>query len=455
MFGGGYNRDRFAAAGITNMYASDVMLCSSGERHQPKYDHLQRLHKVLREYAALFVHAPDRARPEAVEIQDDEGNWVNVSDGKDLLFRYRNATTSIVLVENMRPAPVTARWNMTFDKVANGMVTTQLNPGSVVVYEGSSLIFDSSEVDLRAKAYRRSSRQIPLPPVHKTSALSVPTNCANGWISARPIEHTTLMLHDKRLTDYTWYSTEWEQKSHLVKPVMSIETQLSNGIVAFLDGRRVGSNATHARDEGPVTLTFDMSTLPAGHHRLDMLSESLGYSNFIGGGWGASTVAKTKGITGDVYFQTIEGNQSLVQGQTWCSCLGLFSCESSGSVDMATDNNHEAAVQQSIWRFPTPHLYNDERLFAFIPIGRGHVKLNGMDLGRYWDIKRAESGRYSQSYYLFPDDYLLPNENELRIDNVLGESPEHVHLVASRVLPIEPGEYPGMEDKVDFPGACL
>ena len=61
----------------------------------------------------------------------------------------------------------------------------------------------------------------------------------------------------------------------------------------------------------------------------------------------------------------------------------------------------------------------------------------------------------SQSYYLLPADYLLADENELRIDNVLGDSLGPIQLVASRVLPTEPGLYPDMEDEIDFQGACL
>ena len=401
MFGGGYNRDRYAAAGITNMYASDVMLCSSGERHQPKFDHLQRLHQVLRDYASLFLLASTRAWPEAIEIRDEKGDWANASDGKSLLFRYKNETTSIVLIENMRSETITARWNISLPGGGSETAMTELFPWSVTVFEGFRLRFGSSTVYPSAKAYRRFSRQVPLPPAHATVRVLVPSDCANGWTSTSPIEHTTLMLKDKTLTDYTWYSTEWDQKADRPDSILAIETELSNGIIVFVDGRRVGANVTVFHGEGPVTLTIDMPALSAGRHHLDILSESLGYSNMIGGSWGASTTAKVKGITGDVYFRTEAGNQSLVQGQEWCSCLGLFSC---GSVVQSGDdaNNHvdEDMVRQSIWRFPKILLDKGERLFVHIPIGRGHIHLNNVDLGRFWDIKRSESGRYSQSYYL-------------------------------------------------------
>lgn len=55
MFFGGYNRGRQAAGGISNQYATDAALCSSGQRHQPKFNHYQSLHKSKFSYISLFA----------------------------------------------------------------------------------------------------------------------------------------------------------------------------------------------------------------------------------------------------------------------------------------------------------------------------------------------------------------------------------------------------------------
>ena len=75
MLSGGYNRDRMAAAGITNQYASDAPLCASGQRRHPKFDHLQTLHALMQEYAHVLLTSPSRAWPERVEIKEHRGNW--------------------------------------------------------------------------------------------------------------------------------------------------------------------------------------------------------------------------------------------------------------------------------------------------------------------------------------------------------------------------------------------
>ena len=51
----GYNRGRFAGAGITNMYAVDAPVCPDGRPHQPKYDHLTAMHGALAAVAPTLL----------------------------------------------------------------------------------------------------------------------------------------------------------------------------------------------------------------------------------------------------------------------------------------------------------------------------------------------------------------------------------------------------------------
>ena len=276
-------------------------------------------------------------------------------------------------------------------------------------------------------------------------------------MSTQPVEQTQILMQSRTWSDYVWYSTEWNQTNAVISPDLVINTQLANAFVVYLDGRRVGSRETHPHGEGAVTLSIPLPTLLPGDHQLTLLSESLGYGNAIGV-WGASTQAKTKGITGDVYLHSkLSGtNQSLIHIEhEWCTCAGLTTCLN--STEAALGDEKDAAVFRSVWRFPTPLLNGDEQLFVNVRKGRGHMKLNGVDLGRYWNITRRQSGKYSQPNYFLPPDYLLPDgrENELVLENVLGGPNDNLHFVATNIVPGSVLDVRGMEDEVDFPLSCF
>ena len=453
MFGGGYNRDRMAAAGITNMYASDAPLCSSGLRRQPKFDHLQLLHSLLQDYADLLLSSPTRAWPERVKMQTENNTWVEAPSAL-ALFRYEQATQSLFIVENMQNQSVKARWTVSSGET----LEVDLNPWSVSLFDGPNLRMDSSDIDPKAKMYRRYIRQIYLPSPIKARQFSIPSVCTRGVVGEHPVEQTQLMVQSGVSSDYAWYATEWNQATSMSLVKLVVETQLSNAFVVFLDGQRVSANETHAHFEGSTTLEFWLSAhLSVGHHRLVLLSESLGYDNVIGV-WGVSAAPKTKGLTGQVWLASPAGHQSLVTpGQTWCSCASLLGCHSANSspyVDSSQDTT--TAVYQTVWRFASPQLNQGERLFVRVRTGRGHFSLNGVDMGRFWNITRQHSGQYSQANYLLPVDYLRADqENELRMENVLGEPQEDVILLATHIAPGSPLDFRDMEDEVGFPRACF
>jgi len=133
-------------------------------------------------------------------------------------------------------------------------------------------------------------------------------------------------------------------------------------------------------------------------------------------------------------------------------------------------------------------------LMLDVTTGRGHLWLNGIDLGRYWNVTRnggssgggnggtgGDDGRgeYSQRYYHLPPDVLksadgggTPNELVM-FDAVGGMNLAEVNLVLTWVEPTTAAGNSGggngeeeeegdkdndlttMKDEVDFPNACL
>jgi hypothetical protein len=105
-------------------------------------------------------------------------------------------------------------------------------------------------------------------------------------------------------------------------------------------------------------------------------------------------------------------------------------------------------------------------LYLHITSGRGHLWLNGHDLGRYWNITRSGSGggavgnaaAYSQEYYFLPNDYLYGDSgklNEIVLFDVFGGDHGQSELVISWIEAASDDEPSLLMDQADFPDACL
>jgi hypothetical protein len=279
----------------------------------------------------------------------------------------------------------------------------------------------------------------------------------------RPKEQTDLMVSSRASSEYAWYETEFYLEKDLQDASITIDTQKASAMSVFVDGISFGSADDHTHAEGNISLSIHMGNLTAGSHILSILSESLGYFNLIGR-WGASTKAKTKGITGNVLLTgTIASsehlNESLVDGRDWRSRPGL-NYEPSNELrfvrrdQQSTDGSGACPYWYSLL-FATPQFrYNDEALFLDITTGRGRLWLNSQDLGRFWNITRGNSEVYSQRYYLLPSDLLNDDGslNELLVFNAEGGDMAQTQLVASWTKAIDE---PVMKDEVDFASACI
>ena len=171
---------------------------------------------------------------------------------------------------------------------------------------------------------------------------------------------------------------------------------------------------------------------------------------------------KTKGITGDVWMCLGSTNVSLVDGRDWESFPGLYGEAITRENGMARESlaklDSVSSVRTATWSsvlFDTPGYDPTFQAFAVtITKGRGHVWLNGRDLGRYWNITREETDKYSQENYFLPNDYLQTDGrlNELIIFDVFGGPRGHVSLQVSWISNSESDTF---LDEVDYEGACL
>ena len=139
-------------------------------------------------------------------------------------------------------------------------------------------------------------------------------------------------------------------------------------------------------------------------------------------------------------------------------------------------------------RYPQTKGGSEAVLFLKLTHGRGHLWLNGRDLGRYWNITRGHEDTwehdkdmkhqdfdYTQQFYPLPMDYMVDdaaarhngsthdsssvNETTTRLNHLLlvdvhggSNLSESVELVLSWM---EPTGDPTLKDVVSYPMTCL
>jgi hypothetical protein len=467
MWWGGYNRGRSSAAGIMNAYATDAFLCSSGQRRHPKYDHFLALHLVIADIAAILLHAPTSLLKNAsVEIMDGD-DWIVGDNQRQFLYQVLDTHDSkqVIFLEN--DANTTEMARLTGAKADDSLVFVMKPYSSQIVIDGI-VAFDSSTISTKAMSFRRTLHYEPAVLLHLTSwsePIAGADTDQNAHVSTEPLEQTNLNSKASISSDYAWYGTDVKIDVVLSQVKLYIGTEKATALAVFIDGAFIGEANNHQHAEGPTVLSIEIESLAAGTHRLAILCESLGYHNLIGR-WGAITTAKPKGITGNVLIGSplLSENISLVDGrQMWWSLPGLSVERKAARHGLRRESFEDAAQAEAglhpLWSsvlFTSPQFDSTvHSLFLDLTSGRGHLWLNGKDLGRYWNITRGNSWNdYSQRYYFLPADFLhLDGQlNELILFDMLGGDHSAARLLLSS---IEESETSKFSDEVDFALACI
>jgi hypothetical protein len=441
---------------MMNAYATDAILCSSGQRHQPKFDHFQKLHSAIADIASILLESPSALfHNRTVEVLSPDGSW---EIGKEqTMFVYRASSgerREVVFVENNMDIDATVR--VPVAAADTERVVLDMTSKSAILIVDGVVTFDSASIDVSAMSFTRKYTQEPVSLdgwMYWNEPIGVMTN--GSAISADlPVEQTLLSASQNISSDYAWYETSFELVQNLRKAAFRIETQKGNGMIVFVDGVYVGAADNHDHSEGAITLSIACDTpLTKGNHTLAILSVSLGYHNLICR-WSGNTGQKTKGITGNVSMSSVQLDEDigLVDGRRWYSQAGL-----GNSPRIPNDTDPGPTWSSAFFRTP---LYDSrtQGLFLELTSGRGHILLNGKDLGRFWNITRGSTNDYSMQYYFFPPDYLTTRDaqgilNKIVIFNEFGgNAPKVPRLVLSWIEVAETTELP---DLVDFHEACI
>jgi len=468
MWWGGYNYGRSPAAGIMNMYAAEAPMCPSGERRQPKFAHFQSLHESIADIAPILLGAPTALfRNESVEFMNEHGSWQRSNGMDQKLFRYntregRHVHEAVFVENNVNRSHVMRAFllNGTNERIF------ELQPYSAMLFVDGSVSFDSAALYPPSFKLTRKTRNDP---VAMLDWASWREPVGSLWenpdtvVDTAPIEQTALLANMSMSSDYAWYGTDFTVPVDLEAAWLIVETQQANGLVAYIDDVYAGSSCTHHHAEGAAVLRIPLNVpITCGNHKISILSESLGYGNLIGR-WGGSTGPKTKGITGGVFLSSpkLGYNVSLVDGRLWRSFAGLHGEKLSPKDGVRRQdlekNLRGVSSSGGLWTsalFDTPRYDSStQALFLDIKSGRGHIWLNGFDLGRFWNITRGNTSDYSQRYYFIPPDllYLTGALNELVLYDIFGGGVGTPRLVLSW-LEASDDQF---EDEVGFQLACL
>lgn len=202
MFWGSYNRGRQAAAGITNMYAKEAMLCPSGERHHPKFGHFQALHQALASAAPILLSSESAlGNGQRVEVLNKDGEWEYGDD--QLLFQYQsdeNSPDMVSIIENNANTSVIARI---------GQKEIFMDRYSSILLKNGIREFDSASVAPRFQAFERvfsSGKDGPkiLDWKDWQEPIGAPPNLPATVIADRPVEQTKLNVDANVYSDYAW-----------------------------------------------------------------------------------------------------------------------------------------------------------------------------------------------------------------------------------------------------------
>ena len=280
----------------------------------------------------------------------------------------------------------------------------------------------------------------------------MPASAGQVVFSQTPLEQLNVTQDE---TEYLFYTT-----SVYVAPpaVLTVEGWLANTYSVFLNGSLVASQYDCSHQGGPQSYSFNLAPNASGVANLTILSGSLGIHNGINNDQPASA-QEHKGIVGNVTLAGVD-----ITGSGWThhpflagEVLGVYTLAGGSSVAWTPVPGDGVNVPLTWFRttFPAP----SDQLQGSILVNmtgttRGHMYLNGFDLGRYvvlvvstllaifdsgawsfnsyWTIE--QDGVPVQQYYYIPRDLLLATNTLVLAEEVGAPSITSLSIVLSTMV---------------------
>ena len=418
VFFGGNNFGTSYGDSVTTAYANGALLRSDGLPNEPKRSHLARLHRVLASIAGELLSRPAQlGLNRSVEYFNYQtGQWEIGT--QQTVFVYGE----VAVMESTAAVTVLVRYSG---------VEYLMAPQSALILQAESPmpLFNSSDVQpatvervfepyLSSPLVWRSWAE-PLP-AFNDSLLAVMDAAPQPPIYSSPTPLEQLFLTRDR-TEYLFYHTAFTLQSPLeAGTILSLDSSNAQSIQVWVDGVVAGQsyNVQHEWSNYKATLHIFLPALPAGHHRLTVLSTSLGISN--GCNPEDDYTSKTKGVR--FHGHVILGGLNLTQPEAgWQhrpfllgQWLNVTSANGISAVPWSTALPRGQALVWYTANFSTPRAPSCARQQGYqalvvqtTGLTRGHLFVNALDVGRYWMISAGSGEEPTQQYYQVPWSWLV------------------------------------------------
>ena len=419
MWFGGNHFARWAGCSITNKYADGVNLHADGLPNEPKKTHLQRLHMLLAKHGTVLLNVPSQINtPQPLTVFNTSVHtFVNAT--QQFAFAYKTDSGGVAFLENWED---TAAWVKLEDKV----YTLPSDSSTLIDLTSGVELYCSGKVNSTGLPTKRNYTTIK----NNFAWLAWPENVTKlegAFPSSRPLEQLSVTEDE---SDYLFYQTNFDSKPGNLSLI--VQSRKANAMLAFVDGELYSNAFNNQHSYGDVSFKLSISTSDTKTHQLSLLSVNLGVNNYFGPG-----TFDFKGITGSVTLQStdITDGQWVHRAKLEGEILKVYTQQGSSSVPW--NNKWQTYINKPIvWfqsKFSRVNISTGHSLLLNLDgMGRGHIYLNGMDLGRYWLIE--VDGIPVQQYYFLPPD-LIQDTNLLTLIEELGApDPSKVALVDSTML---------------------
>jgi len=440
MWHGGNNYGRTASSGTATLYADDVLLHADGTPNEPKYTQLGRLQHLIAEHADGIL-SQDPVRTPLL--------WWNGSTWASGTQQYAYSyPSSINFIGNQFSGETTVLFKNQ---------SIHLAGQSVRVYDDNlNLLWDSANYsDINSD----NTKYFPLAtPSFEWKTWSEPVVSNLPVVTSQsPIEQLSLTNDE---TIYLWYRRNVTLTQASAVALVSVQTRKANALLFFLNGEYLGEFDNHDHAKGTITATIalNLSKYKVNQeYLLEILSISLG----IDKDYGESTF-DYKGIVGEIWFdgQLLPTDDPQHPWEHQVGLVGeyyqIYTEAGSSKVDWNTQ--WVQGINKPItWfqaRFDLDHLVREDTVANPILLDakglqRGHIFINGNDIGLYWLIQgicgekppcccqqsQINCLAPTQRYYHIPPDWLQEKNNLITIFDDLGApSPGSVGLVQRVII---------------------
>ncbi|EOY14876.1 Beta-galactosidase 5 isoform 1 [Theobroma cacao] len=436
MYHGGTNFGRTAGGPfITTSYDYDAPIDEYGLIRQPKYGHLQELHRAIK----LCEHALVSSDPTVTSLGTyQQAHVFSSRQGSCAAFLSNFHTKSAARVlfnnrhYNLPPWSISILpdcRNAVFNTAIVGTKTSHIQ-----MLPTNSMMFSWETYDEDISSLGESSR------------ITAP-----GLLEQMNVTRDT--------SDYLWYTTSVDispSESFLrggQKPTLNVDSA-GHALHVFINGQFSGS-AFGTREDRSFTFTGPVN-LRAGTNRIALVSVAVGLPNV-----GLHYETWKTGILG-VFLHGLDQGKKDLTWQKWSYQVGLqgeamnlVSPDRASSAEwirgsLATRSRQSMAWYKAYFNAPG----GDEPLALDMrSMGKGQVWINGQSLGRYWMAYakgdcgacgysgtfrptkcQSGCGQPTQRWYHVPRSWLKPTRNLLVVFEELGGDASKVSLVRRSVL---------------------